>query len=194
MVVPPPHVSRMTIDKRSLRSELRRLRRDFVADGPPALVPPSLFLNALRKGMVVASYIPVGSEADPSRFEAAALYAGATLAWPVVVDRESPITFHTAPGGRMTEGPFGVRQPPGGSEPVVPDIILTPLLGFDSHCNRLGQGAGHYDRAFASWPEALRIGIAWSVQQVDELPRDPWDMPLDAIVTETELILPGAAG
>ena len=43
------------------------------------------------------------------------------------------------------------------------------------------------------WPEALRIGIAWSVQQVDELPRDPWDMPLDAIVTETELILPGAA-
>ncbi len=193
MVVPPPHVSRMTVDKPALRSELRRLRRSFVAGDRSPLVPPGLFLNALRQGMIVASYVPVGSEADPSRFEAAAVYAGATLAWPVVVDRESPIQFHTAPGGQMVEGPFGLRQPAGDSAPVVPDIILTPLLGFDSRCNRLGQGAGHYDRAFAAWPEALRIGIAWSVQQVDELPRDPWDMPLDAIVTETELILPGAA-
>lgn len=193
MVVPPPHVSHMTIDKSHLRGALRRRRRAFVANGPPALVPPSLFLNALRRGMIVASYIPVGSEADPSRFEAAALYAGATLAWPVVIDRESPITFHTAPDGRMVTGPFGLQQPANDSPLVVPDIILTPLLGFDSHCNRLGQGAGHYDRAFASWPEALRIGIAWSVQQVSDLPRDPWDMPLDAIVTETELILPGAS-
>jgi 5-formyltetrahydrofolate cyclo-ligase len=183
----------MMIDKPGLRSELRRLRRSFVALDPPQLVPPGLFLNALRRGMVVASYVPVGSEADPSRFEAAAIYAGATLAWPVVVDRESPIQFHPAPGGRMVEGPFGLMQPAGDTMAVVPDIILTPLLGFDSRCNRLGQGAGHYDRAFAAWPEALRIGIAWSVQQVDELPRDPWDMPLDAIVTETELILPGAA-
>ncbi len=193
MVVPPPHVSPMTIDKSSLRGELRSLRRAFVAAGQPALVPPSLFLNALREGMIVASYVPVGSEADPSRFEAAALYAGATLAWPVVVDRDSPITFHPAPGGQMVDGPFGLKQPSGDTAPVVPDIILTPLLGFDSRCNRLGQGAGHYDRAFASWPEALRIGIAWSVQQVADLPCDAWDMPLDAIVTETELILPGAA-
>ncbi len=192
MVVPPPHVSPMTIDKPVLRGELRRVRQMFVADGPPAVLPPNLFLNALRKGMIVASYVPIGSEADPSRFEAAALYAGATLAWPVVTDRESPIAFHPAPGGRMVDGPYGLKQPPGDTAPVVPDIILTPLLGFDSRCNRLGQGAGHYDRAFAAWPEALRIGIAWSVQQVADLPCDAWDMPLDAIVTETELILPGA--
>lgn len=193
MVVPPPHVSRMTVDKLSLRRELRCLRRSFVQQDRPQLMPPGLFLNALRRDMIVASYVPVGSEADPSRFEAAAIYAGATLAWPVVIDRESPIQFHVAPGGQMVEGPFGLRQPAGDSAPVVPDIILTPLLGFDSRCNRLGQGAGHYDRAFATWPEALRIGLAWSVQEVDELPRDPWDMPLDAVVTETELILPGAA-
>lgn len=193
MVVPPPHVATMTIDKPSLRSDLRRRRRAFVATAPSAPVPPTLFLNALRPGMVVASYVPMGSEADPAGFEAEAIRAGATLAWPVVIDRASPIAFHIAPDGAMVDGPFGLRQPASDAAAVVPDIILTPLLGFDSRCNRLGQGAGHYDRAFAAWPEALRIGIAWSVQQVAELPCDPWDIPLDAIVTETELILPGVA-
>ncbi|PXA94944.1 5-formyltetrahydrofolate cyclo-ligase [Nostoc sp. 3335mG] len=181
----------MTIDKPSLRSELRDRRRAFVFGGRSPPNPPGLFLNALRPGMVVASYVPIGCEADPAAFEAAALYAGATLAWPVVVDRESPISFHPASAHGMVTGPFGLRQPAGDLPAVIPDIILTPLVGFDSRCNRLGQGAGHYDRAFASWPEALRIGIAWSVQQVADLPCDPWDMPLDAIVTEAELILPG---
>lgn len=190
MVVPPPHGSPMTIDKPGLRTELRRLRRAFVFGGRNSPAPPPLFLNALRPGMIVASYAPIGSEADPAAFEAAALRAGASLAWPVVIDRESPINFHVPINGAMTVGPFGLRQPTSESPAVAPDIILTPLLGFDSRCNRLGQGAGHYDRAFAAWPEALRIGIAWSVQQVAELPCDPWDIPLDAIVTETELFLP----
>lgn len=193
MVVPPPDIATMTIDKPSLRSELRRLRRAFVAGGHAPPAPPMLFLNALRPGMIVASYVPQGSEADPTWFDAAAVRAGATLAWPVVIDRESPIRFHVAPDGVMTDGPFGLRQPAGDTDPVVPDIILTPLLGFDARCNRLGQGAGHYDRAFAASPEALRIGIAWSVQEVAELPSDPWDMPLDAIVTENGLILPETA-
>ena len=57
---------------------------------------------------------------------------------------------------------------------------------------RLGQGAGFYDRAFARLPAALRIGLAWSVQEVDILPADPWDAPLHAVVTEKEWIEPEA--
>jgi 5-formyltetrahydrofolate cyclo-ligase len=54
--------------------------------------------------------------------------------------------------------------------------------------NRLGQGGGYYDRAFARYPDALRIGLAWSVQEHDALPADPWDLPLHIILTEVELI------
>ena len=60
----------------------------------------------------------------------------------------------------------------------------------DRRGNRLGQGAGQYDRAFAAHPAAWRIGVAWSVQQVDALAPDPWDVPLHAIVTESEWIVP----
>lgn len=179
------------IDKTSLRRELRARRRGFAANRPPLPAPPGLLTEGLCPGVVVASYVPVDGETDPALFDAAVVAAGGQLAWPVVIDRKSPITFHVAPAGAMVDGPYGLRQPMAADGGVIPDIILTPLVGFDSHCNRLGQGAGHYDRAFALWPDALRIGIAWSIQQVDDLPRDPWDVPLHMIVTEAEIFLRG---
>jgi 5-formyltetrahydrofolate cyclo-ligase len=57
---------------------------------------------------------------------------------------------------------------------------------------RLGQGAGFYDRAFARLPAARRIGLAWSAQEADALPADPWDVPLHAVATEKEWIEPDA--
>ncbi len=182
MVVPPPHAA-MT-DKRFLRARLRAARDAFVAERGGAIAAPSLFLDALRPGVVVASYVPIGSEADPAAFDTAVRTMGATLVLPVVIDRASPIRFAIADPVALVAGPFGLRQPPAGAASVTPDIILTPLVGFDRAGNRLGQGAGHYDRAFVAYPDALRIGIAWAVQQVEALPADPWDVPLHAIATE----------
>ena len=54
--------------------------------------------------------------------------------------------------------------------------------------NRLGQGGGYYDRALARFPEALRVGVAWSAQELDAVPADPWDLPLDMVLTEVEVI------
>ena len=68
--------------------------------------------------------------------------------------------------------------------------MLTPLVAFDRRGNRLGQGAGHYDRAFATLPSAWRVGVAWSVQECEELKADTWDIPLHAVVTEKEWIVP----
>ncbi|MEP9401132.1 5-formyltetrahydrofolate cyclo-ligase [Sphingomonas sp. VNH70] len=177
------------IDKRVLRARLRAARDAFVAGGPPAILPPQLFLEALRPGVAVASYVPLGSEADPAAFDAVVRRAGGLLALPRVIDRASPIDFRDA-AAPLEAGPFGLTQPGATATAVDPDIILTPLVGFDSRCNRLGQGAGHYDRAFARWPDALRIGIAWSVQRVAALPVDPWDVPLHLIATETDTWIP----
>jgi 5-formyltetrahydrofolate cyclo-ligase len=133
---------------------------------------------------ILATYAPLGDEADPAPLARAAMAAGYTLALPHVVDRATPIRFLAwHPEDALAAGPFGLRQPADGPA-VAPDIILTPLVAFDAALNRVGQGAGHYDRAFAAFPDAKRIGVAYSVQQVAPLVPDPWDMPLDAIVTE----------
>ncbi|SEN22358.1 5-formyltetrahydrofolate cyclo-ligase [Sphingomonas gellani] len=155
-----------------------------------AVPPPSPFVSRLRPGLIVASYHPVGGEADPAALVAAARDAGCAMALPHVIDRETPLRFLQWDGGALSAGPFGLSQPASIAQEVPPDIILTPLVGFDRRGNRLGQGAGHYDRAFAAYPAAWRIGIALSVQEVEALTPDPWDVPLHAVATEKEWIVP----
>lgn len=182
MAVPPPSPAP---DKRALRRQARAARDAFVASGPPKILPPVRWIELLRPGLVVASYRPVGSEADPRLLAAAALERGCTLALPHVVDREGAMRFLAwHPDHALVGGPFGLEQPHHACDEVAPDIVLTPLLGFDAALHRLGQGAGHYDRAFAALPETRRIGVAWSVQHVDPLPADRWDVPLHAVITE----------
>ena len=90
----------------------------------------------------------------------------------------------------LIAGPFGLHQPPADAAALAPDIILTPLVGFDRHGNRIGQGAGYYDRAFLAHPDAWRIGIALAIQEVDALTPDAWDVPLHAIATDKDWITP----
>lgn len=177
--------------KRALRARMRAVRDAFARKTGGVIAVPAGFRERLRPGLVVASYRPVGGEADPAPLEQAARAAGCALALPHVVSREAPIRFvawaeHTPLG----TGPFGLTQPPANAAELVPDIVLVPLVAFDGARNRLGQGAGHYDRALAALPHAWRLGIAWSVQQVEALAADPWDVPLHAIVTERGLVTP----
>jgi 5-formyltetrahydrofolate cyclo-ligase len=69
------------------------------------------------------------------------------------------------------------------------EIILTPGLAFDRRGHRLGRGKGYFDRFFAnSQVRALRIGLFYSIQEIDFLPVDTWDFPLDMILTDKEII------
>lgn len=69
------------------------------------------------------------------------------------------------------------------------DVVLVPLLAFDAHGGRLGQGGGYYDRCFArrSGHRPLLVGYAYHAQRVAALPLDAWDVRLDAILTERGL-------
>ena len=80
---------------------------------------------------------------------------------------------------------WGGQQPIEAAASVIPKLILVPMLGFDAAFNRIGQGGGHYDRYLAAHPAACRIGIAWEAQRVDRIDPQPWDVPMDAVLTET---------
>lgn len=172
-------------DKRTLRARMRALRDEFAMTIGGVIAPPSALLARFAPGVVVSSYVPIGSEADPSAIAFAAREHGCIIVLPHVTSRESPVRFFEwQPDQPLIDGPLGLRQPSTDAPELDPDIVLTPLLAFDAALNRLGQGAGHYDRVFERLPDAWRIGIAWSVQQVAALATDPWDMPLNGLVTE----------
>ncbi len=186
MAVPPPTAPDMTAEaKRALRAQMRGRRDAFVAGGPSPILVPDAFRDRLERGSTVTSYVPVGTEADPSPFARAAVEAGCILALPHVTMRSEPMRFLAwETEAALEAGPFGLSQPPGHAAELIPDIILTPMLAFDADLNRLGQGAGYYDRAFARYPDAWRVGIAWSMQQVPALTVESWDVPLHAVATE----------
>lgn len=177
------------MNKSALRAHLRATRDAFP---PRPFAPPTTAFTArLTPGLILASYIPIANEADPAPLLALALHQGCRLALPHVTSRRQPLRFLAwSEDAPLVPGPFGLSQPAADQPELAPEIILTPLLGFDRHGNRLGQGAGHYDRAFAAHPHAWRVGIAWSVQEIDALTPDPWDIPLHAIATEKEWITP----
>ncbi len=174
-------------DKRALRADLqaRRLLADRVT-----IPVPAAFRARLSPGLTVASYVAIRGEADPSPLARAAAEAGCAIVLPHVVDRAMPLRFLAwDTEAALAAGPFGLHQPAADAAEHVPDIVLTPLVAFDRAGHRLGQGAGHYDRAFAAYPNAWRVGIALAMQEVDALPADPWDVPLHAVTTEKEWIM-----
>lgn len=70
------------------------------------------------------------------------------------------------------------------------DLVLMPLVAFDIEGNRLGMGKGYYDRTLKflhlrrHWRKPRLVGIAYELQKFEQLPKQAWDIPLDAIVTE----------
>jgi 5-formyltetrahydrofolate cyclo-ligase len=106
-------------------------------------------------------------------------------------------------GQRLRPNRFGIPEPRQRRRAIQPvhglDLVLMPLVGFDARCNRLGMGAGYYDRSLAHlgrrryWRRPLLIGIAHACQRVDRLDPRPWDVPLDAVVTEAGMHRRGRA-
>lgn len=182
-------------DKDSLRRELRLRRRAFVAELDSCqrqlhgIVIARVALDAAKGASTLACYLSSINEVDVMPSLQIATARGITTALPYIAERGGTMRFRRwRPGERLVSGPYGIAQPATDAEEITPDAILTPLVGFDRAGNRLGQGGGYYDRAFMTFPAARRIGIAWSVQEIDALPVDSWDQPLHAIVTERERI------
>jgi 5-formyltetrahydrofolate cyclo-ligase len=181
--------------KDELRGVAKRGRDAFVAGLSPAqrcahaVVMAQRIESVLGEARAVAVYLPIGSEADTLPLIDHLASRGVEIALPHVRGLALAMRFlRWSPGQTLVAGPFGLRQPLGDAPEIDPDVIVTPLLAFDSRLHRLGYGAGYYDRAFAAHPAARRIGIAWACQQVEALPDEAWDVPLHAVATEQDWI------
>ncbi len=107
---------------------------------------------------------------------------------PVVLAADSSLAFRAwSPTVAMTTDRYGIPVPASG-EPVLPEALLIPLVGFDAAGFRLGYGGGYFDRTLASLrPRPLAIGVGFELSRLDWLHRQPHDQPLDLIVTERGL-------
>ncbi len=179
--------------KRQLREKLRFRRRHFVANLDEFTrfaafrALPDPLAEIVGAQAVVGAYAPWGDEPD-----ILAMLGGYRLALPHHDGRVDTMGFRRwHAGDALLKGPWGTLQPADAAESAIPALLFCPLVGFDRRGGRIGQGGGHYDRWFAANPQALRIGVGWSVQEIDAMPLEPTDMALDAVLTEQEFIVTG---
>ena len=146
-------------------------------------------------GAVVDCYDTFRTEIYTRPLMAALAERGCRLALPTTPPRKSDagLTFRLIRlGAALAPGAFGVQEPPEDAPRAIPDLVLVPLLAFDRTGARLGYGAGHYDRtlpALAGRAGFRAIGLAFVAQEVERLPAEPHDHPLDGVLTEDGYIV-----
>ncbi|WP_431300585.1 5-formyltetrahydrofolate cyclo-ligase [Tabrizicola sp. BL-A-41-H6] len=138
-----------------------------------------------QAGRVLSGYMPMRTEIDP--LPAMAAHQG-PVGVPVIVGKGMALRFREwSPGAKMVEGSFKALIPEEGAW-LEPQVLIVPLLSFDARGYRLGYGGGFYDRTLeglrAKGP-VLAVGFAFAAQEVAEVPTEPTDQRLDAVVTET---------
>jgi 5-formyltetrahydrofolate cyclo-ligase len=182
-------------EKTRLRRLLRDRRRELKAADPIAAQQAADRFDTLGLPpfRIAALYRAIGSEIDAAPLGRRLAAMGVVLALPVVVAPDTPLVFRRATeGATLVPDALGVSAPGPDAETVMPDLIVTPLLGFDAYGGRIGQGGGFYDRTLASLrakAQVFALGLAYDGQGVDRLASEPHDQPLDGVLTPSGLHL-----
>ncbi|MEO6340301.1 MAG: 5-formyltetrahydrofolate cyclo-ligase, partial [Caulobacteraceae bacterium] len=134
---------------------------------------------------LLGAYVPFRREFNCTPLLVRLTAGGGRVALPVVLGPGRPLEFRAwKPGDRMAMGVYDIPYPAEG-EPVIPDTVISPLVGFDPAGYRLGYGAGYYDRTLASFPaKPLVIGVGFELSRMETIQPQPHDIPMDVIVTE----------
>jgi 5-formyltetrahydrofolate cyclo-ligase len=184
-------------DPIALRSALRREMRMRRRTMPPfrrqlatrAILRFLRTLPAYRRARHIALYWPADGEPDVRGLADHARLRGKQLYLPVVNHGGA---MHFTPWLRATKlrrNRYGIPEPVFARRRVTAarlDLVIVPLVAFDAHGHRLGMGGGYYDRALAGRRQRTFLaGAAFSFQQARNVPVQPWDVPLDIVITES---------
>jgi 5-formyltetrahydrofolate cyclo-ligase len=167
-------------------------RRDALSDEQRAAAAQAIAKRglppAIQPGAVVAGYSPIRSEIDPAPLMQKLAAQGAQLALPAITARGKSLIFRAwSASDRLMLGSLGILEPSPAAAELVPDILLVPLAAFDRAGHRIGYGAGHYDVTLAHLRKVksiTAIGLAFAVQEIENVPMQPHDVALDYVLTE----------
>ena len=189
------------LDRNAIRRLVRERRRSLSHQERHHL-SAQLAANIIRSPLfrnsrTLALYLPNDGEVDLTPVAQAAWSMGKQCFLPVL----SPL-YHNrlwfapyTPNSPLVDNRFGIPEPDANWRTMRPvwslDLLLMPLVAFDLGGNRLGMGGGFYDRTLAylshrrTWRKPHLIGTAFELQSFAALPNEPWDVPLEGVMTES---------
>ncbi len=182
--------------RQRLRATRKQLSTERVTSFSSAIVQHVVVAPFYQRARTIALYCPTDNEVDPTSLLLDAACSGKAIYLPVVDKSTRSLRFLPyLPGDSLSLGAFGILEPlPNAHHPLISenfrfDLIFQPLVGFDRSGVRLGYGGGYYDRTLsgsgvgAVFASEL-VGLAYSFQEVPEMPAQPHDVRMGRVVTE----------
>ncbi|RCL01524.1 MAG: 5-formyltetrahydrofolate cyclo-ligase [Candidatus Tokpelaia sp. JSC085] len=181
----------MRFKKHELRKQVLA-RRDAIlaSDRTQRSQVLAAYANVLcLTGETVSAFWPIRSEIDPYPLMSALVFQGNRLALPVITKKNTMIFRLFKGSDKLVDLPFGLKGPNTSAEIVHPTTIFLPLAAFDNHGNRIGYGSGYYDKTvdniYKYGHNPRLIALAFDCQQVECIPAEAHDIPLQGVLTES---------
>ncbi len=175
---------------KNARSEMSGVERAAASEKIAEIVIHSSWF---QRSKTIACYLPVSGEVDTRSIIARAWCMKKRIFAPVV-EKSGCMSFRQmTTETALYKSKFGLYEPRDGKSisPRKLDVVITPLVAFDSHKHRVGMGGGYFDRTFSflssrnAYVHPKLIGVAFACQEVEKIPANPWDIPLFTLITET---------
>jgi 5-formyltetrahydrofolate cyclo-ligase len=165
----------------------RRRERSAVERGTAAAAVTTALLGGLAGVRTLAAFVPDATEPGAGRLPAAYTQLGARVLLPVVPADGAELIW-AVDTGRLAPGRYGLLEPVGPRLGVTAigaaDVVVVPAVAVDATGTRLGRGGGYYDRALVhARPDAVLVAVVFDDELVDELPAEPHDRRVTAVVT-----------
>lgn len=202
---PSPYAT-LKAEKTTLRRQLKQQRRHLTAKqqqhAAQALARQFNTSPWRLRAKSLAAYLPHQGEISPDEIMQAAAQLGCSCYVPVLhpIYKNRLAFCQLTAQSKLKRNRFGIKEPDfryaARRNPRFISVVLTPLVGFDHKANRLGMGGGFYDRSFEfvkRWKAAsdipIQVGLGHHCQKVSQIPLEPWDLPLNGIISDTETII-----
>ena len=187
----------INLTRQNLRNRRKNLSSQERARASLEISKNVLQSNLLSTSTAIGIYLQNDGEVDPEWIVKNYSVKKKSFYVPVINNDDSELLLFSKYEHKMQfkKNKYGIREPesPTLIDANFLDVVLMPLVGFDRTGNRIGMGGGFYDRTFKFLSgrkkiKPLLIGLAYSIQEVANIPNRPWDIPLNFIATENEII------
>ena len=175
-----------------LKARLAALSEETRSDAALRIRERILNLPELQQARTVLLYASLPAEVATDGIGDSLRALGLRVTYPRCLPQSREMTLHAvaSAGELLIEGPYGIREPSVSCESVrleEIDVAFIPGLGWDREGQRLGRGAGYYDRLLSDtrW-RGIRCGLFFAAQEIPAVPADPWDVPMGLVMTENE--------
>ncbi len=182
--------------RRNIRTKRKQLSTDEVATTSSIIAKKIIRHPTFIQSKHIAYYVPDENEVDTSFIAQEAQRLKKSLYLPIFSEKNKLAFYLIDSNTQFEKNKLGILEPivlnQSPASPAELDLMLIPLVAFDQYCNRLGRGAGCYDRTLEFTKQLSQgqrptlMGLAYEFQKVDEIIPKEWDIKMDAIITEKD--------